>query len=232
VPETDADTPLVKMPAVARPPLSVRRRSSEEPVRLERTSMNDVAANLESVWAPLPASVSAQLEGDELPEAEREIPIAPAHEIRSSVAALAEEATDEAPLKDRMSAAGIDLALLAGINGVVLWLTLKVCALTLGDVLTLPIAPLAIFFMLVDAGYLLLFTATSGQTLGKMAMHLRVVDASDEQVAEPLTLRQAALRSVVALPSVLAFGAGFLPVLAAHGVSLHDRLAHTRIVRA
>lgn len=227
---TDVDTLLIQMPAVPRPPLAVRRRPSEEPVRLERTSMNSAASNIESVWAPLPAAVSAQLEGDHSvePESDPEPDVAP-----SRVAAReAVESTTDVPLSDRLTAGGIDLALLAGINGVVLWLTLKVCAVPFGDLLTLPITPLALFFMLVDAGYLLLFTAASGQTLGKMAAHIRVVDATDEQMPEPLSLRQAVLRSLVALPSGLAFGAGFLPALGGHGASIHDRLAHTRIVRA
>jgi uncharacterized RDD family membrane protein YckC len=45
-------------------------------------------------------------------------------------------------------------------------------------------------------------------------------------------MRQAAYRSVLALPSVLALGAGFLPALVGDERALHDRLAHTRVVRA
>ena len=152
--------------------------------------------------------------------------------------------TGEVTARERLVAAGIDLALLGGIDLIVVSLTLKICALAFGDVLTLPLLPLIAFFLLVDAGYLLLFTATSGQTLGKMATHIRVVDSTNEAnhagdlndatdaAPEPLSLRQAVIRSLVTVPSVLALGAGFLPALGGGGLAVHDRIAHTRVIRA
>src|SRR5262249_48335265 len=123
----------------------------------------------------------------------------------------------------------IDLALLAGINFGVVWLTLRVCSLSLGDLLALPVVPMIGFLALLSVGYLLLFTATSGQTLGKMAAGIRVVGEGDD---DALSFRQAAIREVVTLPSVVALGAGFFPDLSASGLALHDRIAHTRVVRA
>jgi uncharacterized RDD family membrane protein YckC len=190
--------------------------SAAEPVR-ETTHVH-------SVWAPIAT------------------PVAP--DVRVAVAE-----TNEAGAGLRMGAAAIDFALLAGINVSVTWLTLKICTLTFGQALSLPIVPMAAFFGLVDVGYLLLFTATSGQTLGKMAVGIRVVAsqstgaAGADEAAEsgsvasaatesPLTLKQALIRSLAMVPSIAALGAGFFPALAGHHLAMHDRLAHTRVVRA
>ena len=132
----------------------------------------------------------------------------------------------------RAAAGAIDLLLLGGIDLLVVWLTVRLCALTFGQALTLPLVPLVAFCLLVDVGYLLLFTATTGQTLGKMAAGLRVVGAAPDAGLEPLSLRQAIVRSLATVPSVVALGAGFIPALGGDGLAVHDRLAHTRVVRA
>jgi hypothetical protein len=59
-----------------------------------------------------------------------------------------------------------------------------------------------------------------------------VVGVRDGAVDQSITVQQAALRSVLALPSILMFGLGFLPSVLGSGQSFHDRIAHTRIVRA
>ena len=126
----------------------------------------------------------------------------------------------------------VDLLFIGAINFAVVWLTLQLCDLTLGQATLLPIWPLAAFFFLVDGGYLLMFTATNGQTIGKMAAGIRVVGTSPEAVInDRVTLGQASLRALLTFPSVLALGAGFLPAILGHGLALHDRLAHTRVVR-
>jgi uncharacterized RDD family membrane protein YckC len=40
------------------------------------------------------------------------------------------------------------------------------------------------------------------------------------------------LRELLALPSTLALGAGLLPAFFGQQRALHDRMAHTRVVRA
>jgi uncharacterized RDD family membrane protein YckC len=213
------DAPLVQVPAAPRPPLAVRRRSPElspEIVRTDRTSRVEAAAKLESVWAPLDAAPTT--DGAALVEA------APSAEDDAF-------AGGEAAAGSRAAAAMVDLLLLGAIDLVVIWLTARVCAIGPAEVFRLPLVPLLAFFALVDVGYLFLFTATSGQTVGKMTAGIRVVpdDASDEA---PLSMRQAAVRAIATLPSVAALGAGFIPALAGQGLAVHDRLAHTRVVRA
>jgi uncharacterized RDD family membrane protein YckC len=64
-----------------------------------------------------------------------------------------------------------------------------------------------------------------------MAMDIRVV--GDEAPGDgAVTPQQAAVRAVLTVPSVLLLGLGFLPAFAGHGVAIHDRLSHTRVVEA
>jgi len=88
-----------------------------------------------------------------------------------------------------------------------------------------------IFLTAVSVAYLLMFTAAGGQTVGKMLMGLRVVGDAVGSIDDHLTMPQAALRAVLAPLSVLALGLGWLPALFGRGLALHDRLAHTRVVR-
>ena len=132
----------------------------------------------------------------------------------------------------RLGAAVIDASLLAGISAGVIYLTLQVTGLSLGQIGLLPILPLSGLLVMMVVGYLLMFTVASGQTVGKMAMNLRVVGTSPEAIInDRVTVSQAAVRSMAALPSVLVLGLGFIPGLVGAGLALHDRLAHTRVIR-
>lgn len=133
----------------------------------------------------------------------------------------------------RLKAAVLDVTVLAGICAVVTWLTLRWCGLSMADLAMLPMVPLTAFLGLLTVGYLMLFTAAGGQTIGKMASGIRVV-AGDEPASgsAALTVAQSALRAALTLPSVLAFGAGFVPGLLGEHRAFHDRVAHTRVVRA
>jgi uncharacterized RDD family membrane protein YckC len=75
-----------------------------------------------------------------------------------------------------------------------------------------------------------LFTAAGGQTVGKMLMGLRVVG----EPADPghhIPFGQAAFRSALTLVSVVGLGLGWVPALFGRGLTLHDRVTHTRVVR-
>src|SRR5690606_18145093 len=84
---------------------------------------------------------------------------------------LANEAAGagRAPAGARLLGGVLDLALMAAIDAGVVALTLRVAAVTLGELLQAAFAPLAMFLLLLNGGYLVMFTATGGQTLGKMA---------------------------------------------------------------
>jgi uncharacterized RDD family membrane protein YckC len=128
----------------------------------------------------------------------------------------------------RLGAALVDGALLGGLSAAIVWTTLRWCGLSFADARVLPITPTLGFLLVMGLSYLLLFTAAGGQTIGKMLCGIRVVDESDDA----LPLQQAVYREVVALPSILALGLGFFPALVGDERALHDRLAHTKVVRA
>jgi uncharacterized RDD family membrane protein YckC len=128
----------------------------------------------------------------------------------------------------RIVAALIDVAILAGLNMAVLYLTLRLCGLPAVEIPQLPVTPLVAFFLLLDGGYFVAFTAVGGQSIGKMALGIKVVSHEDG----PVAFGRATLRTFAYVLSALPLGAGFLPgVFGADRLALHDRLTHTRVVR-
>jgi uncharacterized RDD family membrane protein YckC len=135
---------------------------------------------------------------------------------------------EAAPPVRRALAAAIDFAIIAGIDAAILSFTLRLCGLTLAELSVLPAVPLAAFFGLMNGGYFAAFTAAGGQTIGKMALGLRVVDTSDG----PVGPGPAVLRALGCLVSVVSLGLGFLPALVSDGGrALEDRLADTHVIR-
>lgn len=133
-----------------------------------------------------------------------------------------------APFGTRVAAGAIDLVLLGAIDLVTVWLTLRLVGLTFAEWHVLPLAPLAAFFLILNGGYLTLFTVASGQTIGKMSLGLKVVSED----AGPVPPGAASLRALAALASTVCLGMGLWPAAADdEGRALHDRLAQTRVVR-
>lgn len=224
-PAIETEEPALHVPP-APPPLSVRRGTVDPPRPKLRESR-----------APRPAAPTAGdlLENLDRPEPETIRPAAPApEEPVPAMPPLQEPAMGAA----RLAAALLDGLILAVLDLAIVWFTLRQCQLTIAQTSLLPLLPLAAFFLLVDAGYLLMFTAAGGQTVGKMAAGIRVIgtepaESDDEEGLEGrVTARQAILRALLTVPSVLALGVGFLPGLVGEGRALHDRIAHTRVVRA
>ena len=78
-----------------------------------------------------------------------------------------------------------------------------------------------------NVAYVAVFTANGGQTLGKMAMGLRV-EATDGA----LTFGSAVVRVAAAIVGGLVMGAGFIPALWRDDRrAVHDQIAHTRVVK-
>ena len=127
----------------------------------------------------------------------------------------------------RAAAAAIDVGLIAIIDLVVIHFTLALCGLTFNDVHVLPVLPMAAFFLLLNGGYVVLFTGTLGQTFGKMATAIEVVP----ERRETMDLRRALVRGAAMLVSLLPAGIGWLAGLVGDHRGLHDRLAGTRVVR-
>ncbi len=132
-----------------------------------------------------------------------------------------------APALLRLLAAAVDLTVLAGIDGAVVYLTAQLAGVGIAAVTTLPLIPLGAFLLGLNVAYLAVFTANGGQTLGKMATGLRVV-----AVAGGISGGDALVRVAVAVMGSLVAGAGFVPALVrADGRALHDYAAQTRVVK-
>jgi uncharacterized RDD family membrane protein YckC len=138
------------------------------------------------------------------------------------------DAPTAASIAARAAAGLLDVILLGAIALAVVYLTARLSGLTMAQLDVLPRVPLAAFLIGQAGAYLAVFTACGGQTLGKMAVGVRVV-AGDGAVPPGA----AALRALTSLAGAGLAGLGFLPALFdVDHRGLHDRLAGTRVVRA
>jgi uncharacterized RDD family membrane protein YckC len=207
------DEPLITRPSPPRQPLSVRRANLEGP-------------RVRSV-APRPGILDLHADADPepLPSLASTSPVSRADTPRDR--APSEAAGGDAPLAARFVAVTIDLLLLAAIDLAVVYLTMQVCGIGPDEIPLLPVLPLAAFFCVLNGGYLVAFTL-GGQTLGKMAVGIRVVPAASRASLDVgSAFAREALWVLLAVPA----GLGFLSVLGSGHRGLHDRLAGTRVVR-
>lgn len=134
----------------------------------------------------------------------------------------------------RLAAGAIDAAILLSIDLAVLYFTLRLCGLGFGEALSIPPVPFVGFLLLLNGGYATGFTAASGQTIGKMALGIRVIGAPGSEAAadDNIGFGFAVLRTAAYLASALPAGLGFLPAFVGRDRrALHDRLAETRVIR-
>jgi uncharacterized RDD family membrane protein YckC len=215
----DPDAPLVTPGATPRAPLAVRRTAPVVP-------------------RPKPRRETGRIDRDPEPRlaldtADLGMPPGPAPRPAAESPA-ADAVLVVAPAGLRLLGGVIDLALVGGIDLVVVYFTLRICELTFAQVLTLPMAPLVSFLVLLNGGYLSTFVAAGGQTIGKMAASIRVIPADPAAPAsERVSFGQAVVRAAGYLASALPVGLGFLPAFVGQERrALHDRLADTRVVKA
>jgi len=205
------DEPLIKLPAAPRPPLAVRRTPEQPRLRPGMRSFGQEESRLAL------DVVEMTPERDDF----RTTPV--------TVPAMAAPVGSEPVVSGlaRRAAAGlIDLAILFGIDLVIVYSTLQMSSLTLSDWSLLPVAPMLAFLVLLKLSYFGAFTAACGQTIGKMAMRIKVV--ADDATLDP---GRAARRTLVSVVSLLAVGTGFIPALIdPDRRALHDRIAGTRVV--
>jgi uncharacterized RDD family membrane protein YckC len=133
-----------------------------------------------------------------------------------------------APLGGRMIGGLIDLGMLAVVDAAVVFATLNATGLTWAGITRLPLAPLAVFLVLLAVGYLAMCTVLGGRTFGQSLVGLAVVEAG----GRPVRLAPAVVRAAIQVLTVPAAGLGFLPaLLGADRRALYDRLAGTDVVR-
>jgi uncharacterized RDD family membrane protein YckC len=218
--DEEDDEPLIKFPAAPRPPLAVRR-TPEQP----RLRPPDRPAPLET--PPLSLQFSEDASAAPEPEIdERIVPVASSRTVHAPSRRAAAEEPISSSLPRRIAAGATDHVILLGIDLIVLYSTLRMAGLTMGDWALLPPVPMMGFLLLLKLSYFGAFTAACGQTIGKMAAHIRVI-AEDA----PLDPARAIRRTMMSGVSLLTLGAGFIPaILDPDHRALHDRMARTRVV--
>ena len=153
----------------------------------------------------------------------------PAAQARDGEPASAAGDEETAGLGARVTAAIVDLFILATIDAAVIYFTMQICAVSLSELAIVPKAPLLAFLLVQNGGYLVAFTV-GGQTLGKMAAGIKVVSIDADGT---LDVGRAALRTVLWILLAVPAGLGFISALFGRDRrGLHDRFAGTRVVRA
>jgi uncharacterized RDD family membrane protein YckC len=204
------DEPLIKVPAAPRAPLAVRRTPD--------------TPRLRALPKPIERAAEPKLDFADEPAAAAPT-VTPARAHASTPAVACQFETSSA--SSRLLAAAIDHGILLAIDAVVLYLTLRIASLSMSEWRALPILPMITFLALLKLSYFTAFTCVGGQTIGKMAAHIRVI--SDDQ--QPIGAAHAVHRALAGAVSFVILGAGFVPALiGADRRALHDRLAHTRVV--
>jgi uncharacterized RDD family membrane protein YckC len=233
------DTPLISAPASPRAPLAVRRAPpppAPPKPRFERTA----AAPMLDMGDTHDAEEPAGDEDDQEDVRRRDEEL---RSLRASLQARAQRTSDAdfvvASTWLRLVAGAIDVFIIAAIDAAVVLSTLRVLGLGAEQVLLLPVAPIALFLVLLNGGYLATFTAAGGQTIGKMLAGIRVIaqrpadDGGFDRYTPRVSLGAAVLRASAYLASLLPAGLGFAAILLDQDRrALHDRLAETRVVRA
>jgi uncharacterized RDD family membrane protein YckC len=134
-----------------------------------------------------------------------------------------------AAVASRVLAALIDVLLVAAVDVGVVYLTMQIVGVTLGEMTILPKVPLIAFLVVQNISYFVFFTA-SGQTMGQMALGIKVI--SDEAGASP-DLPHAVVRTIVWTMLAVPAGLGLASaILSRDRRGLHDRFSGTRVVRA
>ena len=206
-PQAD-DRPLITKPRPPRAPLSVRRATPEVPrLRSEPRPQNfDLTFDADAA-----AAGGAAQRAHDAPRLEDA-----SHPPRSHV-----ELESQAGLGARFVAAAIDVVLLAAVDVLVVYFTMQISGVSLFEVGVIPKAPLLVYLLVQNGGYFVAFTA-GGQTLGKMAMGIKVI-TDDEHDA--LDLGRAFVRTLMWGVLAAPVGLGFLTALTRDGRGLHDRVA-------
>ena len=219
----DDDRPLITRASPPRTPLAVRRSTSEVPrLRADMPRMQNLDLGLDGApeGAPDRARDGAS---DGSPNGGR--PTAPPRVVPPHTPPMTAE--EDAAVGARFVAVAIDIVILALVDALVIYFTMKICGLGLAEFDVLPKGPLLAFLLVQNGGYLVAFTA-GGQTLGKMAVGIKVIAAESPS---SLDLGRALLREVLWLVLAVPAGLGFLTILAHDRRGLHDRFAGTRVVR-
>ena len=216
-----ADEPLIKLPVTPRPPLAVRRTPDSPRLqvvsRAVRAVERDPPLEFDGTTRSTPEPARDEPADATPPQGVSHVPTNDEHPGPIDLGAPAA----------RVVAAAIDHVLLAAIDIAVIYFTLRISGLAMSEWATVPALPLVLFLLLLKLAYFSAFTAVGGQTIGKMALRIRVVTEDHGSIDAALALRRAAVGAV----STVFLGLGLLPAFFdAERRAFHDRVARTRVV--
>lgn len=204
------DEPLIRLPRAPRAPIAVRRPPDARRAR------------------PLSRPPGTHDAGPLLELASRTADEGPRPGVAAAARAGAAVAEGVGVAGRRLLALGLDHGLLLGIDIVVIYLTLRMVSLSMADWRLIASPGLLAFLGLLKLGYFCGFTASGGQTIGKMATRIRVV--GDD--GSPIDPARAAWRTLAGTLSLVTVGLAFLPALVGRDErALHDRVTATRVIR-
>jgi uncharacterized RDD family membrane protein YckC len=228
----DDDEPLIKLPAAPRPPLSVRRAPDTPRLRavpkVARAAAAEPALEFEDT-----APVGADLKVGPYTSRNTDEEVVPS--IRPTVPLVSRVWAERAPAASepaggpgaRVAAGVVDHLLLAGVDAIVIYFTARIAGLAMSEWTALPPAPLFVFLVLLKLAYFSAFTAVGGQTIGKMALRIRVVAADGSPVDAALAMK----RTFAGALSAMCLGLGYIPAFFdADRRALHDRMSRTRVI--
>jgi uncharacterized RDD family membrane protein YckC len=236
------DAPLITSPSPPRPPLSVRRAQPALPKPRPELMLPEIEDD--EAESSTDAAGAYGIQGDISAAAQREQLLRRRPDAAGGASAVRRPPVEEAepvvaPVFARLCAGVIDITILLGIDAAILYFTLGVLELPVAEVWSLPPVPLAVFLLLLNGGYLAIFTAAGGQTIGKMIAGIRVVaerpddDQGFDRYTPRVSMGAAVLRAAAYLVSLMPAGLGFAAIVFdAEGRALHDRLAETRVIKA
>jgi uncharacterized RDD family membrane protein YckC len=216
----DDDQPLIKVPAAPRRPLSVRRTPPKP--RSKAVSPLEV---------PLDAAHPADEAFSAVPSLDDPLAAVPllGREERVAAVETTPDVDESTGPGRRLAAAAVDHAILLAIDLVVVYFTLRMAGLTIAEWSWLPPVPLIAFLAMMKAAYFYTFTLLGGQTIGKMAMQIRVVTDEHAELDAPRAIQ----RTLVGMVSLLVFGLGLAPLLfSSDRRALHDHVARTKVVKS
>jgi uncharacterized RDD family membrane protein YckC len=148
---------------------------------------------------------------------------------REEVVAGPAAGSSAGPLGERAAAAVCDMLFLTAIGASLVGAASSGTGLPFRQVLVDEALWLGLAWSIFAIGYSVFLIGSCGQTIGRMIMHLRVV--GDDQFS--VGFDRAAIRLAAWVPSALPLLAGLLPALRdPKRRALHDRLSHTRVVKA
>jgi uncharacterized RDD family membrane protein YckC len=212
------DEPLIKLPVTPRPPLAVRRTPDHPRMRAVPNAIRPVDRVPALEFGETSGGVHHRDDRPSVPS----LPMSRASVPQQRIASF-----DASGPLIRVVAAVIDHVLLGAIDLAVIYFTLRIFGLSMNEWTVLPAVPLMAFLLVLKMAYFYAFTTVGGQTIGKMAMRIRVVTEDNASIDATLALQ----RTLLGAASTAMLGLGLLPAFFdPERRAFHDRVVHTRVI--